>query len=122
MYKKDLASNNLQWLICHKTKPNQTTHLYRPLRLLSPLDGIQCPHRVGECKFLLVDQNKRISFMIVCVYFYSNAQHVLLGYFVRLEVSGRAAAVLYGTTPMICSKLHAASLCSSHLAFSLGIS
>ena len=24
MYKKDLALNNLQWLICHKTKPNQT--------------------------------------------------------------------------------------------------
>ena len=21
MYKKDLALNNLQWLICHKTKP-----------------------------------------------------------------------------------------------------
>ena len=24
MYKKHLALNNLQWLICHKTKPNQT--------------------------------------------------------------------------------------------------
>ena len=24
MYKKDLALSNLQWLICHKTKPNQT--------------------------------------------------------------------------------------------------
>ena len=24
MYKEDLALNNLQWLICHKTKPNQT--------------------------------------------------------------------------------------------------
>ena len=24
MYKQDLVSNNLQWLICHKTKPNQT--------------------------------------------------------------------------------------------------
>ena len=23
MYKQDLALNNLQWLICHKTKPNQ---------------------------------------------------------------------------------------------------
>ena len=22
MYKKDLALNNLQWLICHKFKPN----------------------------------------------------------------------------------------------------
>ena len=24
MYKLDLALNNLQWLICHKTRPNQT--------------------------------------------------------------------------------------------------
>ena len=24
MYKLDLASNNLQWLMCHKTKPNLT--------------------------------------------------------------------------------------------------
>ena len=24
MYKQDLALDNLQWLICHKTKPNQT--------------------------------------------------------------------------------------------------
>ena len=23
MYKEDLALNNLQWLICHKTKPNR---------------------------------------------------------------------------------------------------
>ena len=27
MYKKDLAQNDLQWLICHKTKPNQTSDL-----------------------------------------------------------------------------------------------
>ena len=24
MYQEDLALNNLQWLICNKTKPNQT--------------------------------------------------------------------------------------------------
>ena len=24
MYKEDLALNNQQWLVCHKTKPNQT--------------------------------------------------------------------------------------------------
>ena len=29
MYKMDLALNNLQWLICHKTKPNATkTYCY----------------------------------------------------------------------------------------------
>ena len=24
MYKEDLALNNVKWLICHKTRPNQT--------------------------------------------------------------------------------------------------
>ena len=28
MNKPDLALNNLQWLICHKTKPNQIIQLY----------------------------------------------------------------------------------------------
>ena len=27
MYKKELALNNLQWLIYHKTHPNQITYL-----------------------------------------------------------------------------------------------
>ena len=31
MYKKDLALNNPQWLICHKTKLNQTTHIHTDL-------------------------------------------------------------------------------------------
>ena len=29
MYKKDLTWNDQQWLICHKTKPNQTTRSWR---------------------------------------------------------------------------------------------
>ena len=28
MYKQDLALYNLQWFICHKTKPNQTQPTY----------------------------------------------------------------------------------------------
>ena len=27
MYKKDLALNNPQWLICHKTQPNQIIYI-----------------------------------------------------------------------------------------------
>ena len=27
MYKPDLALNNLQWLLCHKIKPNQSSNL-----------------------------------------------------------------------------------------------
>ena len=29
MYTEDLALNNLQWLICHKTQPNQIYLTYR---------------------------------------------------------------------------------------------
>ena len=28
MYKLDLALNNQQWIICHKTKPNQIPNFY----------------------------------------------------------------------------------------------
>ena len=28
MYKDDLALNNLQWLICHQTKPNHISNIY----------------------------------------------------------------------------------------------
>ena len=32
MYKYDLAVNNLQWLICHKTKPNlNSSHVHKTL-------------------------------------------------------------------------------------------
>ena len=27
MYKEDLALNKLQWLICHKTQPNQIIYI-----------------------------------------------------------------------------------------------
>ena len=27
MYEEDLALNNLQWLICHKTQPNQILYI-----------------------------------------------------------------------------------------------
>ena len=27
MYKEDLALNNLQWFICHKTQTNQITYI-----------------------------------------------------------------------------------------------
>ena len=33
MCKKDLALNNLQWLICHKTKPNKTKLIF--LKIIS---------------------------------------------------------------------------------------
>ena len=29
MYEKNLTLNNTQWLLCHKTKPNQTKPSYR---------------------------------------------------------------------------------------------
>ena len=35
MYKKDLALNNLQWLICHKTKPNLCQEAHKKNNQLS---------------------------------------------------------------------------------------
>ena len=54
-------------------------------------------------------------------YFFRRAQDVLpvlLRVIVRWEVSGCTTAVLLDFTSSICSKQHAASFCSSHLAFS----
>ena len=45
---------------------------------------------------------------------------ILIGWFVRSEVSGCIAVVLWGVASRICSKQHVAFLCSSHLAMQLG--
>ena len=42
MYKKDLALNDLQWLMCHRTKPNpisleRAASLQLKLSLITPL-------------------------------------------------------------------------------------
>ena len=39
MYKKDLASNNLQWLIYRKTKPNQTKTFILFVQILKATEG-----------------------------------------------------------------------------------
>ena len=45
MYKEDLALNNLQWLICHKTEPNQIIYLiymYEEDLVLNKLQELIC--------------------------------------------------------------------------------
>ena len=48
MYKEILALNNLQWLICRKTKPKQTKsyiyliHMYKEDLALNNLQGLIC--------------------------------------------------------------------------------
>ena len=45
MYKEDLALNNLQWLICHKTHPNQIIYLiymYKEDLALNNLQWLIC--------------------------------------------------------------------------------
>ena len=45
MYKEDLALNNLQWLICHKTQPNQIIYLIYMCKedlALNNLQGLIC--------------------------------------------------------------------------------
>ena len=48
----DLALNNLQWLICHKTEPNQTIHL----------------SSVNEIKFLVGIYEQRSCIVFFCMY------------------------------------------------------
>ena len=45
MYKQDLALNNLQWLICHRTQPNQIIYLiymYKQDLALNSLQWLIC--------------------------------------------------------------------------------
>ena len=59
----------------------------------------------------------------LCSYLSHSVQQllvVLLGWFVRLDVSGCTAVVLWGVAFRICSKQHTASFCSYSLAFSPG--
>ena len=56
----------------------------------------------------------------VLPYFSSSFHQLLLvlhGWFVRWEVSGRTAAILYLAASRICAKQHTASLCTSRQAF-----
>ena len=41
MYKEDLALNNLQWLICHKTQPNQIIYILYMYKEDSALYNLQ---------------------------------------------------------------------------------
>ena len=43
MYKEDLALNNQEWLICHKTKPN---YISQPCIILLPARTMEAAHLV----------------------------------------------------------------------------
>ena len=61
-----------------------------------------------------------ICFIQVLYYFSWSAQyvlHILLGWFMRWEVNGSTATVLWGAASRTCLKQHAAFLCCSHLIF-----
>ena len=99
------------------------------MSLVGPQDSIQNLHRTDGYKFLLLSQHWYVHVLEftgechlwVHSCFFSIAQHtllvffVLLGWFVRWEVSGWTAAVLTGGAFRICSKQHLAFLCN--LAF-----
>ena len=42
MYKVNLASNNFQWLICPKTKPNQNLYMSKDDLTLNNQQGLIC--------------------------------------------------------------------------------
>ena len=52
MYKEDLALNNLQWLICHKTQPNQIIYMYKEDLALNNLQWLICHKTKPNQKFI----------------------------------------------------------------------
>ena len=106
---------------------------YQQSLFLSSLDGTHCSQIADECKCSLIGllwcvhegEIMEEWYLWTCSCFSSKAQHVLIilfGWFIRWEVSGCTAVVLRGVTSRICSTQHAASLYSSHQAFSPSIS
>ena len=71
MYKEELVLNNLQWLICHKTQPNQIIYIW----------------------YVCI---KRIWHWITYNGWYTiKLNQTLLWWFMRWEVNGRVPVVLY---------------------------
>ena len=66
MYKEDLALNNLQWLICHKTKPKETF-----------LTKLCCPNQpiAGLSLKLCYARKIRLSNSL-CFFFFTTCTHV----------------------------------------------
>ena len=65
MHKEDLALNNLQGLICHKTYPNPTkSHVYKVDLALNNLQWLIC-HKtkpINECPLILLKtKEKKVS-------------------------------------------------------------
>ena len=99
----------------------------------SLLNNIQCLHRADSCKFLLVNQHWCVYMqkfigeyhLWVHPFFSSIGQYslfILLGWFVKWELSGYITAVLWGAASRIWSEQQTVSLCSSYVTFSPNIS
>ena len=89
-------------------------------------DSITCPHRAKICTFfssqLILRGNLPENFIMSLFLLYQQLQQVLfvlLWVFVRWEVNGLTAVVLWGVASRICLKQHAVFLCRHKLAFSL---
>ena len=62
MYKKDLALNNLQWLICHKTQPNQIIYIpYISLKRILYYSHNQRHVRNRHIMFITIEHIKNLG-------------------------------------------------------------
>ena len=75
------------------------------------------PQPIGQ----IPEENVAYEIMLISWSVPGISSFVLFGWFVRWEVSGCTAAVLWGVTSRICEKQHILFSCSSHPAFSLSI-
>ena len=62
MYNEDLALNNLQWLICHKTQPNHNKEFEKSSKLLwMKMDSNQ-KNKIEHTLFHLISFIRMIAF------------------------------------------------------------
>ena len=69
MYKQDIASNNLQWLICHKTQPNQIIYImymYKEDLALNNLQWLIC-YETNQSKFSYTFLSIRLLFLLIII-------------------------------------------------------
>ena len=69
MYQEELALNNLQWLICHKTQPNQIRYSIYMYKEELALNNLQC----------LICHKIQPTTIVVCL----NGKYFILGFFMK---------------------------------------
>ena len=100
MYKKDLALNNLQWLICHKTQPNQIIYIVYIYIYIYCLEDSVFANGQGDWGSIQVESYQRLRkwyLMLPCLTL------SIVRYGSRVKWSSPGKGVVPSTTLRCCS-------------------